>query len=260
MWKTPLFLAAFLVLGACERPNHDIGSDNAGESDAMAHEQSSESIKSRRAIWPPLTDNADTLNAQASNAINYYIVLDGSGSMLSRECAGNSTKMQAALDAVLDFIGTVPKQANIGLAAFDKRVIAERVPLGSDNRDALVDALSKIRAGSDTPLRSTIQIAYNKLTEQGRKQLGYGEYHLIVVTDGQPDPDDEDPTPIVNKILAASPVVIHTIGFCIDEHHVLNQKGRVYYASANNPQQLQKSLSAVLAEADTFDATAFAAP
>jgi hypothetical protein len=80
----------------------------------------------------------------------------------------------------------------------------------------------------------------------------------VVVTDGEPDPANEDPTPIVKEILTQSPVVLHTIGFCIDANHVLNQPNRTYYTSATNPEQLQKSLQAVLAEAPSFDAAKFA--
>jgi hypothetical protein len=95
------------------------------------------------------------------------------------------------------------------------------------------------------------------LTDQARSQLGYGEYHLVVVTDGEPDPDSEDPTPVVEEILEQSPVVLHTVGFCIDDDHVLNQRGRTFYAAATNPRELREGLQAVLAEADTFDATQF---
>jgi Ca-activated chloride channel homolog len=209
----------------------------------------------QRTVWPPLVD--DGAAASAVSTINYYAVLDGSGSMLSKECGDGSTKIKAALDAVRNFFDSVPADANIGLAAFDRRVIAERVPLGIGNRPALAQALQEIRAGSDTPLRSAMQIGYDKLTAQARAQLGYGEYHLVVVTDGQPDPDSEDPTPLVDEILAKSPVVLHTVGFCIDNNHVLNQANRTYYASATDPEQLRAGLQSVLAEAPVFDAAHF---
>jgi Ca-activated chloride channel family protein len=52
-------------------------------------------------------------------------------------------------------------------------------------------------------------------------------------------------------------VVVHTVGFCIDEDHVLNQPGRTYYTAASNPDELRQGLQAVLAEAPNFDATKF---
>jgi uncharacterized protein with von Willebrand factor type A (vWA) domain len=188
---------------------------------------------------------------------NYYVVLDGSGSMQSKQCGGGTSRIDAAVEAMKNFIATIPTDANVGLAAFDRRAISERVALGVGNRDALYDALKNIHAGSDTPLRTAIQIGYDKLTAQARTQLGYGEYHLVVVTDGQPEPRDEDPTPVVKEILSESPIVLHTVGFCIDADHVLNQPNRMYYASATNPDQLQRSLQAVLAEAPAFNAVKF---
>jgi hypothetical protein len=205
--------------------------------------------------WPPLRDGATP--ASPSSDINYYIVFDGSGSMTSSECGNGMSKRDAAVQAVRVFIDAAPATANIGLAAFDNSGISERVPLGVGNRDALTDALQRIRAGSGTPLNSGIRIGYSKLTDQARAQLGYGEYHLVVVTDGKPAPSSEDPTPIVREILHDSPVVLHTIGFCIDSNHVLNQQGLTYYASATSPQELQASLQAVLAEAPSFDVARF---
>ncbi len=218
-------------------------------------------LDAQRVDWPPLDDGTigetTTSTHAAVNTTNYYVVLDGSGSMLSKRCGGGSTKIEAAVTAVKHFFVSVPAEANIGLAAFDRNSISERVPLGVDNREALRAALDKISAGSDTPLLSSIKIGYEKLTAQARTQLGYGEYHLVVVTDGQPDPDNEDPKPIVRKILEQSPVVLHTIGFCIDSNHVLNQPKKTFYASATDPAELAKSLQAVLAEAPAFDATKF---
>jgi hypothetical protein len=80
---------------------------------------------------------------------------------------------------------------------------------------------------------------------------------LVVVTDGHAS-KGEDPTPAVNRILGESPVVVHTIGFCIGERHPLNQPGRTYYRSANNPRALQQGLETVLAESPDFSVTQFA--
>jgi Ca-activated chloride channel homolog len=273
----PIFIAAGAVLFIIfngERQQPDDArvsvSDDANDSDDDRESRRERRKKQRAASsqyaldvqrmnWPPLSDdNQDgTIKPDALNISNYYVVLDGSGSMLSKRCGGGSTKIEAAVTAVKHFFEAVPADANIGLAAFDRRTISERVPLGVGNRDALREALDKVSAGSDTPLRSSMKIGYEKLTAQARAQLGYGEYHLVVVTDGQPDPDSEDPKPIVKEILEQSPVVLHTIGFCIDSDHVLNQPKKTFYASATDPTELKESLQAVLAEAPVFDATQF---
>jgi hypothetical protein len=58
-------------------------------------------------------------------------------------------------------------------------------------------------------------------------------------------------------MLAASPITLHTIGFCIGERHVLNQPGRTIYRAANDAAELRAGLQAVLAEAESFSVSSF---
>ena len=180
---------------------------------------------------------------------NYYVVLDGSGSM--RDRAGGEVKIVAAKKAISAFAALVPATANLGLLAFDGNGITERVPLGTSNRPQFAKRLEEVNADSGTPLRSAITEAYARIRAQARKQLGYGEYHLVIVTDGEAN-GGEDPRSIVNKILGESTVVIHTIGFDISTNHSLNQRGRTMYRTAADRAGLEKGLKEVLAEAEKF--------
>jgi uncharacterized protein YegL len=196
--------------------------------------------------------------APAGNLLvrNYYMVLDASGSMGNRECSGEFTKMEAAKNALLTFAQGFPADANLGLVVFDRAGVNEVLPIGPGNRDQFGALVKDVRANGGTPLRSAIELAYRGLTGQARKQFGYGEYHLVIVTDGEAD-KGQDPRAIVNRILQESPVVIHTIGFCIGTNHSLNQPGRTLYRAADNPEQLRQQLSDVLAEAQAFSVTQF---
>lgn len=208
--------------------------------------------------WPPLPEGASAQIAiQAVTTSNYYVILDGSGSMRESECSDGGRKIQAAVAALSQFIQNVPDNANLGLTVFDSMGLSERIPLGQGNRDAVRIALQQVRSGGGTPLRSAISLGYQQLLQQGRSQLGYGDYHLVVVTDGLPDPESENPEQAVNTLLANTPVVLHTIGFCIGTDHILNQPGRSYYTAANSPEDLRKGLGDVLAEAPAFDVTRF---
>jgi len=208
--------------------------------------------------WPRLEEGARPEVAPDQLAtVNYYVVLDGSGSMQAIECSGGVSKIEAAVAALRRFVGAVPADANLGLAAFDRADVTERVALATGNRDAFRAALDAVAAEGGTPLRSAISLGFERLTAQARRQLGYGEYHLVVVTDGVPDPSSEDPTRVIETIWADSPVVLHTIGFCIGEDHVLNRPGRSYYVAAESPDELQQGLGAVLAEAPSFDVATF---
>jgi uncharacterized protein with von Willebrand factor type A (vWA) domain len=205
--------------------------------------------------WPPVRGEAGAV-ASDLFAKNYYVVFDGSGSMNEEGCSGSQKKIVAAKAALASFAASLPAQANLGLQVFDARGVRERLPLGTGNRQEFTRLVNEVRANAGTPLRDAVSQAYAKLVDQGAKQLGYGEYHLVIVTDGAADAG-QDPTPIVNQLLAESPVVVQTIGFCIGSDHSLNQAGRTIYRAADNAAELRQGLADVLAEAPQFAVTQF---
>lgn len=249
-----LIISSFLMLTACEQSSstspgglttaHNIGKPMAAYS-----------YRATDNSWPKLTDNAGTI---AGNILakNYYVVLDGSGSMSGSECAGGSNKMAVAKEAIITFAKQLPANANLGLFIFDNNGQSERVALRENNQSDFIHAVNAVRANNGTPLYSAVRHGYLALEKQAIKQLGYGEYHLVIVTDGEASVG-EDPTNAVDEILMASPIVIHTIGFCIDENHSLNKRGVTYYRAADNPESLQQGLEAVLAEASSFNVDTF---
>jgi hypothetical protein len=205
--------------------------------------------------WPPAKEEAGGVAANLF-AKNYYVVLDASGSMNEKGCSGDQSKIAAAKEALNAFVDTLPPDANVGLQVFDGRGINEWLALGVNNRPEFKRQLATVKANASTPLKGAITGAYDKLLGQGARQLGYGEYHLVIVTDGHAD-QGQDPTGIVNKILNESPVVVQTIGFCIGEKHSLNQAGRTIYRAADNVADLRQGLADVLAEAPQFTVTEF---
>lgn len=253
-------LIAFVLFNIDWFESKPVTNTNVSSSDRSSA-RSGDTPYSQRATensWPAIAEEGTAI---ASNllASNYYIVLDGSGSMAERECSGGQTKLEAAKTALAAFSQSIPGDANIGLYIFDNNGKRERVELGPNNQARFSDAVFRASANHGTPLKSAIRSAYIALETQAKNQLGYGEYHLVVVTDGQASSGSENPSEFVNLILEKSPVVIHTIGFCIDDRHSLNQPGRTYYRQANNPQSLQQGLTEVLAEAPDFDVDSFSA-
>ena len=188
---------------------------------------------------------------------NIYLVFDASGSM-GDTCkeSGRESKIVVAKRALANFIGMVPDEDNVGLLVFDGRGASERAPLKSGNRRAITQVVNATSPGDGTPLRAAISIAYKKLQQQMKRQLGYGQYFLVGVTDGEAS-EGQDPREVVNKITRESPVIVYTIGFGIGSNHSLNQPGKTVYREANNPTDLETGLKGVLAEAEQFVPTSF---
>ena len=130
------------------------------------------------------------------------------------------------------------------------------LPLTAANREPFIQAINNVVAGGGTPLTASMAHAFKECTRQAKRQLGYGEYTIVVVTDGIAK-DAAKLSGYVNAILRETPIIIYSIGFCIGENHSLNQPGRTVYKAAENPEQLREGLKEVLAESERFDITQF---
>lgn len=204
--------------------------------------------------WPPV-NRAGQVTANVL-ARNVYVILDGSGSMAERSCTSPKSKNVESKQALETFARAVPKAANLGLAVFDGRGLREVIPLGINNRDAFIRAVQAITPGGGTPLANAVALGRQRLEHQAAQQLGYGEYNLVVVTDGEAN-QGQDPRPAVNNMLLNTPIVLHTIGFCIGTGHSLNQPGRTVYRAANSERELRAGLEEVLAESPAFTVQRF---
>jgi hypothetical protein len=197
------------------------------------------------------------IGGQADLTRNFYFIMDGSGSMrepTTRDCGGDQRfidKISGARWAIKKFLENVPEDMNIGLYIFDRDGRREVVPLGKANRDAFLRAVDNIDAGSGTPLAGAVRYGTDQLVAQYKKQLGYGEFRLVVVTDG-----------IANNIPDAAlyaakyGIPIYAIGLCVEENHPLRQYS-VSYQAADSFADLSKGLSETLAELPNFDITQF---
>lgn len=259
MKKLLLGAPVFLSLVACEPQQ----ANNADDKRAIEAIQGSQNLKHLYAgrpaeySWPAIEQAGSAQISASLLAQNYYLVIDGSGSMDEVGCSGDRKKIDVAKEAVNQFIDSIPKDANVGLLVFDNQGISERVTLGI-NRDDVKHHVQSISANGGTPLLDAMTSAYSAMTTQAQQQLGYGEYHMVVVTDGEAN-TGQDPSRIVDTILRNSPITLHTIGFCIGDGHSLNVPGLTDYRAANNPDELLAGLQSVLAEsaeypADKFDA------
>src|SRR5215813_1217497 len=200
-----------------------------------------------------------TPTGEASLARNFYFIFDGSGSMsesLTKQCKGDKrfgSRLEGAKWAIEQFLPLVPRDVNLGLWVFDAAGNSERVPLGPDNREGFLSAVQKTKAGGNTPLTESIEQGVNRLVQQRDQQLGYGEFRLIVVTDGQ-----ATGRPLSQAVNYAREqrIPIYTIGLCIGEKHEL-RKYSVSYRAADSIEALKRGLEETLAETNVFDPKAF---
>ncbi len=201
----------------------------------------------------------DMEGAEVSLARNFYFIFDGSGSMDSEPggaCRGDQafgSKLDGAQWAVKEFLTKVPEDVNLGLYVFDRDRRDEVVPLGAGNREAFLAAVNNIHSGGGTPLAKGISFGAERLVEQYQRQLGYGDYRLVVVTDGR-----ADQIPEAARYAGHFGMPIYAIGLCIDEEHPLRRYA-VSYRAADSFADLAEGLEETLAELEAVDVTDFEA-
>ena len=231
-----------------------VGCEPASVSRQEAQEQINVAVEQER-VRIPLDDKLPGATAVLTR--NFYFVFDGSGSMADSpdgSCVGDqrfSTKIEGAKWAVREFISKVPDDVNLGLYVFDDNGTREVVSLGPGNRNKFIKEIENIRASGGTPLARGMYSATEQLVNQYKKQLGYGEYRLVVVTDGQAD---SIPEASLNAIRYGVP--IYAIGLCIGDNHPLRQYA-LSYRAADSAEDLRRGLEDTLAELPSFDIQEF---
>lgn len=194
---------------------------------------------------------------------NFIVVLDNSGSMenaLSRDdiqalrdqgVTNVRNRIEGARWALERFFRSVPEGDNIGLWVFkdSNDGLRQLVPLGTGNRDALLGALRTVQAKTGTPLGDAIYEGAEIALAQYKKQLGYGEYRLLVVTDGEQSagPGARSLAQGVEHAKKLG-VPIYTIGFTVGGDHAL-KRDSYFYRSASGAKALDEALQEVFVEA-----------
>lgn len=239
-------LLASGILVACKDEGSKLQQNDASPSEQQAQP------KKEAWVWP------GDLNATPQDdltQLNIMIVHDDSGSMADPACGSErASRYEEGVYALQEFVSALPEDANVGFLTMNKGL---RVELGTGNRDALLDEIVRSRPDGGTPIRSAMRVGYDQLTIQGQKQLGYGRYILLVVTDGQAGAG-EDPYRLIEQIIDLNvPIEIHAVGMCMDSGHSLRQEGWTFYTPANDTKTLVDGLKSVLAEASDASITDF---
>lgn len=249
--------AGLMIIISCEPASQPPQQQKSTQQQAATmQEESSAQTEAQAATWPFNVeselprDKVGLPPAENILARNFILIFDGSGSM-------EGDKLDTAKKAVKTWSSTVPVDANLGLVAFHRGGWTT-LPLATKNRAAFINAIAGIDAGGGTPLSEASKRSFTMLSSMGLQQLGYGEYNMVIVTDGEASNASslrDRIEYIVDK--SRSPIQIRTIGFQIGNNHSLNQPGVTHYVSADNEAQLSQGLKDVLAEAASFDVSDF---
>lgn len=184
------------------------------------------------------------------------LVLDSSGSMLETDVDGRS-RMDAAKQAVGEFIDQVPENAPLGLVTYgtgtgsseegkeagcqDISVIARP---GEKDKQALKDEVARFEPRGYTPIGNSLRTAAELLPKEGARSV-------VLVSDGI---DTCAPPPVceVAKELKdqGTDLVVHTVGFKVDEAaraelECIAQVTGGTYADASGAESLKASLTTV---------------
>jgi hypothetical protein len=185
--------------------------------------------------------------AAGQDRANVVIVLDASGSMSETLRGSHVVKMDAAKAALKEVLRKVPADTQVGLLVFS--AVEKRngwlYPLGPRDEARLARAIDLAAPGGHTPLGRYIKIGADRLLEERRRQLGYGTFRLLVVTDGEAnDPDLVERH--VPEVIARG-ITLDVIGVDMAKTHTL--ANRVHsYRRADDPESLRRAIAEVFAE------------
>jgi hypothetical protein len=204
---------------------------------------------------PQITILFDESEGVASTASNYYFLFDMSGSM-DEKCSGKR-KIDGAKEAVTRFMKNIPDDVNIGLMLVGTRSgddYAEALPIASGNKEEFLRIINSLHPSGGTPLGEALSASVDKIVDQYKKQLGYGTYRIIIITDGeQTGIDLKKPC---NYLARHGFIGLYSIGLCMKSSHTL-KKYSLSYRDANNYEELEEALVEATAESDVFDPNLF---
>jgi uncharacterized protein YegL len=193
------------------------------------------------AQWPGR--EVDGSAAPDPNRLTTVIVLDDSGSM--------GADLEDAKQAVLTAVNQLPTDGIVAVLALNKGLVLKPTEVSAARR-TLPAALAPLIPDGNTPLGSSLFLAYELLGDEAALQRGFGSYRALITTDGQAS-DGDLLQVAITEILSQSPVEIATIGIGIGEGHPLNMPGFTEYVSVSSVEGLADALIKATAEQTSFE-------
>lgn len=184
------------------------------------------------------------------------ILLDCSGSMDSNMSGGQ--KMDVAKTA-LKFVAEnfIRPGTNVGLLTFEGRGVKNDwlYPLGPFDKAQFIKAIERPEPGGGTPLGEYLEKAADALIEFRTKSRGYGEFKLLVVTDGEAN--DSSLVDEIAPRIKQRGFILDAIGVAMSSSHTLKRIAD-HYADAQSPETLTRAIQQSFAEVNYNDPVASA--
>lgn len=179
-------------------------------------------------------------------AQNVVVVVDDSGSMDEPMRKLGVRRIDAAKEALRIVLAKLSSDAQIGIVALNNGWI---LPLQQIDRSQVDAQIARIEAMGGTPLGAVLKAGMDELLKKRADQI-YGDYRLLVVTDGEAN--DQDFLLSILPDVMARGVTVDVIGVDMQSDHSLATEVHSY-RRADDPDSLQVAISEALAEAEETD-------
>lgn len=181
------------------------------------------------------------------------LVLDSSGSM-AEPAGGGQSKIEAAKDALATVIGDLPAESEVGLRVFGSEVFSRDdagacrdsrlvVEPGTDNRDALLEAVDSYEPYGETPIPHALQEAAADLGDEGTRSI-------VLVSDGE-STCTPDPCVVAGQIaeqgidLRVDVVGLSVSGKAREQLRCIAERGNGTYYDADDAGDIEATLTRV---------------
>jgi hypothetical protein len=192
--------------------------------------------------------NAIVMSELVAAETTVVVLLDDSGSMRNqmRTDSGVEPRMTVAKTALKRVVEQLPQQTTLGLLLMNgsRRDGGWLIPLAPLDRKSALAKIANVTADGGTPLGQSMRTAMDELLEL-RKNVPYGDYRLLVVTDGEAT--DRNVLDQYLPDMVARGITIDVIGVDMQSAHTLASRTHSY-RRANDAASFEQALTEIFAE------------
>lgn len=170
------------------------------------------------------------------------IIFDTSGSM------ADARKMDQAKTAFATWLKTLPDSHALGLIDFYRSAGRLAIPLGTDQREKLMQHVKAAKPSGKTPICQCLIEAKKDIAKRRAEHSPYERHVVVVFTDGKETVDKRGTSGVVQEIMSLRSAQVEVVGIGFRGEGEFMKGAVTQYFDANNEKELIASLSQVDAE------------